>query len=115
MDNDGQWDLRMPPARYLLHHRRGTHADLARQLVKTDLDKTRRRRLTLLKLSFIAFNVLSEHIGKDMKGATTFEAVVKEWISYRARHDIHYAESTVMPSSLRASASPWPCSVLHSA
>ena len=51
MDTREGWDLRMPPARYLLHHRRGTHGDLARRLVKADLDKARQRRLTLLRLS----------------------------------------------------------------
>ena len=115
MGEHEQWDLKMPPARYLLHHRRGGHGDLAQRLVKTDLDKIRRRRLTLLRLSLIAFNVLSEQLGKDIKEGTTLEAVVKEWILFRARNNIHYSESTVMPSSLRASASPWPCSVLHSA
>ena len=41
MGNDERWDLKMPPARYLLHHRRGGHGDLAQRLVRTDLDKTR--------------------------------------------------------------------------
>jgi len=80
MDTREGWDLRMPPARYLLHHRRGTHGDLARRLVKADLDKARQRRLTLLRLSLIAFNVLCEQLGRDMKGELTLEAVVKEWV-----------------------------------
>jgi hypothetical protein len=80
MDQHEEWDLKMSPARYLLDRRRGTHADLAQRLVKTDLDKIRRRRLTLLRLSLIAFNVLSEQLGKDIKEGTTLEAVVKEWI-----------------------------------
>ena len=37
MDEREQWDLKMPPARYLLHHRRATHADAAQRLVKTDV------------------------------------------------------------------------------
>ena len=78
-----QWDLKVSPAKCLLNHRRGTHADLARRLVTNDLSKTRRRKVTLLKLALIAFNVLCEQLGKDtidVKGGTTREAVVKEWI-----------------------------------
>ena len=80
MGNDEQWDLKMPPARYLLHHRRGGHGDLAQRLVKTDLDKTRRRRLTILRLSLIAFNVLCRQLGKDMKEGTALETAANEWI-----------------------------------
>ena len=80
MGNDEQWDLKMPPARYLLHHRRGGHGDLAQRLVKTDLDKTRRRRLTILRLSLIAFNVLCRQLGRDMKEGTALETAAKEWI-----------------------------------
>ena len=67
MGKHEQWDLKVSPTRYLLDRRRGTHADLALRLVTADLNKTRRRRITLLKLSLIAFNVLSEHLGKDVK------------------------------------------------
>jgi len=80
MSKDEQWNLKLSPATYLLHHRRGTHADLARRLLKTDLEKARQRRLTLLRLSLIAFNVLSEHLGRDIKEGTTLGVVVKEWI-----------------------------------
>ena len=83
MSKHEQWDLKLSPAKCLLHHRRGTHADLALRLVTADLNKTRRHRITLLKLSLIAFNVLCEQLGKDtldVKGGTTREAVVKEWI-----------------------------------
>jgi hypothetical protein len=80
MGKHEQWDLKVSPTRYLLDRRRGTHADLARRLVTADLNKTHRRRIALLTLSLIAFNVLSEHLGKDVKGGMTLEAVVKEWI-----------------------------------
>ena len=80
MGNDERWDLKMPPARYLLHHRRGGHGDLAQRLVKTDLDRIRRRRLTILRLSLIAFNVLCRQLGKDMKEGTALETAAKEWI-----------------------------------
>jgi len=61
-----QWDLKVSPARYLLDRRRGTHADLALRLVTADLNKTRRRRVTLLKLALIAFSVLCEQLGMDV-------------------------------------------------
>jgi len=83
MSKHEQWDLKLSPAKCLLDHRRGTHADLALRLVTADLNKTRRHRITLLKLSLIAFNVICEQLGKDtidVKGGTTREAVVKEWI-----------------------------------
>ena len=80
MDACEEWDLRMSPARYLLHHPRGTHADLARRLVKADLEKTCRRKITLLRLSLIAFTVLCRHLGKDMRGGTSLQAVAKEWM-----------------------------------
>ena len=83
MDTHEEWDLRTPPARYLLDHRVGTRADLARRLVANDLKGIQRRRMTLLKLSLIAFNTLCEQLGKDALQATrwdTRESVVKEWI-----------------------------------
>jgi hypothetical protein len=75
-----QWDLKVSPARYLLDRRRGTHADLALRLVTADLNKTRRRRVTLLKLALIAFSVLCEQLGKDVMDVETHEAVVRDWI-----------------------------------
>jgi hypothetical protein len=83
MDRDEEWDLRLSPARYLLDHRAGTRADLARRLVTNDVKRVYRRRMTLLKLSLIAFNTLCEQLGKDALQATrwdTRESVVKEWI-----------------------------------
>jgi hypothetical protein len=83
MDYEERWDLRMSPARYLLDHRRGTHADLARRLVAPGLNKTHRRRMTLLRLCLVAFNVLCEQLGKNMVvvgGGVPLEAAAKEWI-----------------------------------
>ena len=65
MDRDEEWDLRLSPARYLLDHRAGTRADLARRLVTNDVKRVYRRRMMLLRLSLIAFNTLCEQLGKD--------------------------------------------------
>ena len=84
MNEHEQWELKLSPARYLLDHRLGTRADLARRLVAQDLKGIHRRRMTLLKLSLIAFNTLCEQLGKDALQATrwdTRESVVKEWIN----------------------------------
>ena len=84
MNEHEQWELKLSPARYLLDHRVGTRADLARRLVANDLKGIYRRRITLLKLSLIAFNTLCEQLGKDALQATrwdTRESVVKEWIN----------------------------------
>jgi hypothetical protein len=83
MDEHDQWDLKLSPARYLLDHRAGTRADLARRLVANDLKGIRRRRITLLRLCLIAFNALCEQLGKDALQVTrweTRESMVKEWI-----------------------------------
>ena len=83
MNEHDPWELKLSPARYLLDHRVGTRADLARRLVANDLKGIHRRRMTLLKLSLIAFNTLCEQLGKDALQATrwdTRESVVKEWI-----------------------------------
>jgi hypothetical protein len=86
MDAREEWDLKMSPARYLLHHRSGTHGDLARRLVKADLEKTRRRKITLLRLSLVACNVLCGHLGKDMRGGTSLQTVVREWMRECTAH-----------------------------
>ena len=82
MDVHDQWDLKLSPARYLLDHRVGTRADLARRLVAHDLKGIHRRRITLLKISLIAFNILCEQLGKDALQVARWErpeSVVKEW------------------------------------
>ena len=84
MDEHESWELKLSPANYLLDHRAGTRANLARRLVINDLKGIRRRRLTLLRLSLIAFNTLREQLGKDALQAArgeTRESVVKEWIN----------------------------------
>jgi len=84
MNEHDPWELKLSPARYLLDHRVGTRAGLARWLVANDLKGIHRRRITLLKLSLIAFNTLCEQLGKDALQATrwdTRESVVKEWIN----------------------------------
>jgi hypothetical protein len=63
MNEHDPWELKLSPARYLLDHRVGTRADLARWLVANDLKGIHRRRITLLKLSLIAFNTLCEQLG----------------------------------------------------
>jgi len=83
MDVHDQWDLKLSPARYLLDHRVGTRADLARRLVAHDLKGIHRRRITLLKISLIAFNILCEQLGKDALQVARWErpeSVVKEWV-----------------------------------
>ena len=83
MNEHDPWELKLSPARYLLDHRVGTRADLARRLVAHDLKGIHRRRITLLRLSLIAFNTLCEQLGKDALQATrwdTRESVVREWI-----------------------------------
>jgi hypothetical protein len=83
MNEHDLWDLRLSPARYLLDHRTGNRADLARRLVANDLKGMRRRRVTLLRLSLIAFNILSEQLGKDALQVARWErpeSVVKEWV-----------------------------------
>ncbi len=84
MNENELWDLKLSPARYLLDHRVGTRADLARRLVAHDLKGIRQRRITLLKLSLIAFNALCDQLGKDalqVRRGETRESVVREWIN----------------------------------
>ena len=84
MNEHDLWDLRLSPARYLLDHRVGTRADLARRLVAHNLKGMRLRRITLLRLSLITFNILFEQLGKDaiqVARGETRESVVKEWIN----------------------------------
>ena len=82
MDTHEQWNLTLCPAKYLLHLRSGTHADLAWRLITSDLNKTRQRRLTLLKLTLVAFSALSEQFGRDMMDAKVGPyALAMEWIT----------------------------------
>lgn len=80
MGKDEQWDLKVSPARHLLRRHQGTHVDLARRLVTADLNKTHQRRIALLTLSLIAFNVLCDvnMIGRS----SVLVPVLAEQISY---------------------------------